>query len=74
MVSYYLNYKFVIIVGLEISTLTSPVSQYKNVELIPSTSLPPPLSVDELQLESTLNTKVFYYRLNVFTSFNDVYL
>ena len=74
MVCYYLNYKFVIIVGLEISTLTSPVSQYKNVELIPSISLPPPLSVDELQLESTLNTKVFYYRLNVFTSFNDVYL
>ena len=59
MVCYYLNYKFVIIVGLEISALTSPVPQNENVELIPSTSLPPPLSVDELQLESTLNTKSF---------------
>uniref|UniRef100_A0A1X7UH69 Ig-like domain-containing protein n=1 Tax=Amphimedon queenslandica TaxID=400682 RepID=A0A1X7UH69_AMPQE len=37
----------------EISSVTSPVPQYENVELMPATSsLPPPLSVDELQLES----------------------
>uniref|UniRef100_A0A1X7SRJ8 Uncharacterized protein n=1 Tax=Amphimedon queenslandica TaxID=400682 RepID=A0A1X7SRJ8_AMPQE len=37
----------------EIPSVTSPVPQYENVELMPATSsLPPPLSVDELQLES----------------------
>ena len=37
---------------LETIAVTPPVPQYENVELIAPPPLPPPLSVDELQLES----------------------
>ena len=41
-----------IICIIETIAVTSPVPQYENVELITPPPLPPPLSVDELQLES----------------------